>query len=122
MPLTHPIKYGFLSLLAVVGMVTIDRQQDSSANALLAGFVVVIGSDLMHALTYEGMPPLLAESSTQQAIFFWLMGRSFEVLTLGAVAAGLAPRWPRAASLGIGLVVAVATIAFGSFSLDRISL
>ena len=160
MPLTHPIKYGFLSLLAVVGMVTIvgvppdtaagllagrmlelhlvlelfaiviaslvvtvswhtfDRQQDSSANALLAGFVVVIGSDLMHALTYEGMPPLLAESSTQQAIFFWLMGRSFEVLTLGAVAAGLALRWPRIALLGSGLAVAVAIIAFGSFFLD----
>ena len=37
---------------------------------------------LMHALTYEGMPPLLTESSTPQAIFFWLMGRSFEVLTV----------------------------------------
>ncbi|MDO9250069.1 MAG: MASE3 domain-containing protein [Hydrogenophaga sp.] len=161
MPLAHPIKYGFLSLLAVLGMVaivnappdtasgllasrmlelhlllelfaiviaalvvtvswhTFDRQQDRSANALLAGFVVVIGCDLMHALTYEGMPPLLTESSTPQAIFFWLMGRSFEVLTLGAVTAGLAPRWPRTVLLGIGLAVAVATIAFGSFALDR---
>ncbi|MBE0587318.1 MAG: GGDEF domain-containing protein, partial [Hydrogenophaga sp.] len=161
MPLTHPIKYGFLSLLAVLGMATIvgvppdtaagllagrmlelhlvlelfaiviaslvvtvswhtfDRRQDSSANALLAGFVVVIGCDLMHALTYEGMPPLLTKSSTSQAIFFWLMGRSFEVLTLGAVTAGLALRWPRIALLGSGLAVAVAIIAFGSFALDR---
>ena len=107
------------TLVVTVSWHTLDRQLDHSANALLAGFVVVIGCDLMHALTYEGMPPLLTESSTPQAIFFWLMGRSFEVLTLGAVAAGLAPRWPRAASLGIGLVVAVATIAFGSFALDR---
>ncbi|MDZ4293062.1 MAG: hypothetical protein A3B67_13590 [Burkholderiales bacterium RIFCSPHIGHO2_02_FULL_66_10] len=107
------------ALVVTVSWHTLDRQLDHSANALLAGFVVVIGCDLMHALTYEGMPPLLTESSTPQAIFFWLMGRSFEVLTLGAVAAGLAPRWPRAASLGIGLVVAVATIAFGSFALDR---
>jgi PAS domain S-box-containing protein len=107
------------ALVVTVSWHTFDRQQDSSANALLAGFVVVIGCDLMHALTYEGMPPLLTESSTPQAIFFWLMGRSFEVVTLGAVAAGLAPRWPRAALLGIGLVVAVATIAFGSFALDR---
>ena len=91
------------ALVVTVSWHTLDRQLDHSANALLAGFVVVIGCDLMHALTYEGMPPLLTESSTPQAIFFWLMGRSFEVLTLGAVAAGLAPRWPRSASLGIGL-------------------
>ncbi|MDG5975173.1 multi-sensor hybrid histidine kinase [Hydrogenophaga taeniospiralis CCUG 15921] len=107
------------TLVVVVSWHTFDRQQDHSANALLAGFVAVIGFDLMHALTYEGMPPLLTESSTPRAIFFWLMGRSFEVLTLGAVAAGLALRWPRTVLLGVGLVVAVAIIAFGSFSLDR---
>ncbi len=107
------------TLVVVVSWHTFDRQQDHSANALLAGFVAVIGFDLMHALTYDGMPPLLTESSTPRAIFFWLMGRSFEVLTLGAVAAGLALRWPRTALLGIGLALAVAIIAFGSFSLDR---
>lgn len=106
------------ALVVTVSWHTFDRQQDSSANALLAGFVVVIGCDLMHALTYEGMPPLFTESSTPQAIFFWLMGRSFEVLTLGAVTAGLVLRWPRVAFLCVGLTVAVATIAFGSFALD----
>lgn len=106
------------ALVVTVSWHTFDRQRDSSANAMLAGFVVVMGCDLMHALTYEGMPLLLTESSTPQAIFFWLMGRSFEVLTLGAVALGLAPRLSRSALLSIGLAGAVAIIAFGSYALD----
>jgi len=106
------------SLVVAVSWHNLERERDSSANVLLAGFAVVIGCDLMHALTYQGMPPLLTESSTPRAIFFWLMGRSFEVLTLGAVTAGLSLRWPRMVLLGIGLAVAVATIAFGSYALD----
>ena len=106
------------ALVVTVSWHTFDRQKDSSANALLAGFVVVMGCDVMHALTYEGMPPFLTESSTPQAIFFWLMGRSFEVLTLGALALGLAPHWSRSVLLGIGLMVLVATIAVGSYRLD----
>ena len=97
---------------------TFDLQHDGKTNAMLAGFVVVIGCDLMHALTYAGMPPLFTESSTPQGIFYWLMGRSFEALTLGAVAAGLVLRWSRMALLSFGLAVAIAIIAFGTLALD----
>ncbi len=97
---------------------TFDLQRDGRATAMLAGFVVVIGCDLMHALTYEGMPALFTESSTPQGIFYWLMGRSFEALTLGAVTAGLVLRWSRVALLSFGLAVALGIIAFGTLALD----
>lgn len=106
------------SMVVAVSWHTFDHQQDPTANTLLAGFTVVIGCDLMHALTYEGMPPLLTESSTHQAIFFWLMGRTFEVLTLGAIALGLVLHGSRAVLLALGLALAAALIAFGSYALD----
>ena len=106
------------SMVVAVSWHTFDRRPDPAATTLMTGFTVVIACDLMHALTYEGMPPLLTESSTQQAIFFWLLGRTFEVLTLGAVALGLLLRGPRLVLLAIGLAVAGATVAFGSYALD----
>lgn len=64
-------------------------RERGSAVAAIGGFLVVGSCDLAHALTYERMPAFLGAGSTPKAIFFWLMGRSAEVLTL------LTPRtWP----------------------------
>jgi hypothetical protein len=54
--------------LLVVNMT--QRSGDDIAKTLICGFTVVAGADLIHALTYDGMPALLTESSTQEAIFF----------------------------------------------------
>lgn len=56
------------SLVVVMAWHRLDRTADDASRILIYGFSVVAGADLIHALTYEGMPPLLAESSTSRAI------------------------------------------------------
>ena len=98
---------------------TLDREKQSNAQVFVVGFVVVMVCDVLHVLTYQGMPPFINESSTPQAIFFWLMGRSAELLTLTAITFSLVLRWTRWASLAAGLVIAGGIVLFGSFQLEH---
>ena len=59
------------------------------ANPIIFGFTVLAMADMMHALTYAGMPGLMTDSSTPEAIFFWLTGRTFAALVLLAIALNL---------------------------------
>ena len=77
-----------VSLLVVIMALNMtQRSGDDIAKTLIYGFTVIAGADLIHALTYDGMPALLTESSTQKAIFFWLSGRSFELFAMVLLAA-----------------------------------
>ena len=107
------------TLIVSVSWHTFQAQDDAgAANVLIAGFTVVGVSDLVHALTYDGMPAFLSQASTPRAIFFWLMGRSFEVVTLALIALRLTPRSSRGTSLAAGVLLAGATVWFGSYHLD----
>lgn len=106
------------SLIVVVSWHTFDAREARSVNVLIFGFMVVAVCDTVHALTYEGMPSFLAPSSTVRAIFFWLMGRTFEVFTLALVAAQWTPPFSRRFWFLAGLVVSGFLIWFGSFALD----
>lgn len=75
------------SMVVVMAWHRLDRTADDASRILIYGFGVVAGADLIHALTYEGMPPLLVDSSTSRAIFFWLLGRGMELLTVLMLAA-----------------------------------
>ncbi len=87
------------ALVVIMAWHRFDRSGDHASNVLIFGFSVVAGTDLIHALTYAGMPALLTESSTAKAIFFWLAGRSFELLTVALVAARIAlPAWVNTAA------------------------
>ncbi|WP_018151034.1 bifunctional diguanylate cyclase/phosphodiesterase [Leeia oryzae] len=78
------------------------------ANPIIFGFTVLAMSDMMHAITYAGMPGLMTDSSTPEAIFFWLVGRTFAALVLLAIALNL--RLPGHKSLWL-----IAAILCGSF-------
>lgn len=109
----------FIAMLVVtVSWHTFDAQDSRSANVLICGFLIVACCDLVHALSYEGMAPFLSESSTPRAIFFWLMGRTFEIATMMMLAVNWAPAWSRRSSLLLGLVVSCMLVWFGSYSLD----
>ncbi|MGE5452103.1 MAG: MASE3 domain-containing protein [Acidobacteriota bacterium] len=105
-------------LIVAVGWHAFPDKTDASARVLVGGFTVVAICDLVHALTYAGMPALLGESSTPRAIFFWLMGRTAEALTLGLLALLSRPRVSRGAALGTGLVASVGLVWFGSYAID----
>jgi len=88
------------------------------SNVLVFGFTVVAGADLLHALTYAGMPSLITDSSTPKAIFFWLMGRSFEVLAVWLVALQVRLSGSRVLWLTWGLLVNLGLFVFGTFLLE----
>lgn len=97
---------------------TFDAEGTRYANILICGFVIVASCDLIHALTYEGMPPFLTESSTPRAIFFWLMGRTFEVATMYLLAINWVPPLSRSKSLLLGLATSFVVIWFGSYHIE----
>ena len=97
---------------------TFDARESRSAKVLICGFLIVACCDVMHALSYDGMPALLAQSSTPRAIFYWLMGRTFEVATMALVALAWVPPWSRRFWLGMGLLVSGVLIWFGSYHID----
>lgn len=106
------------ALIATVTWHTFDNERDQSRAVLIGGFLLVGCCDIVHAITYEGMAPFLGEASTPRAIFFWLMGRSAEVLTLGMIAWRLLPGLTRNSSLFLGLLASLAIVAWGSWALD----
>lgn len=105
--------------LMVVSMAwhTLKGSGQAISNTLLFGFTVVAGADILHAITYEGMPSLLSDSSTSKAIFFWLMGRSAEVATVWLVALGVRLGGSRGQWLVLGLMSVLLLFLFGSYSL-----
>lgn len=84
----------------------------------IGGFLVVALCDTVHALTYEGMPDFLGVGAGQRAIFFWLMGRTAELLTILLMAVPLQLRISRRQSLGAGLLVAAFILIWGLVRLD----
>jgi PAS domain S-box-containing protein len=107
------------SLIVTVSSHTFAESRDRNAPALIAGFTIIAVCDLMHALTYQGMPEFLTESSTRRAIFFWLMGRTFEVATLGVIAFDRVPNISRSHALALGASTAAAIVAAGSWAIDK---
>ncbi len=105
-------------LIVTVSWHTFDVQTDRSAHVVIGGFLVVATCDLVHVMTYEGMPAFLGPSGTERAIFFWLMGRSMEVVVFGLIAAGWSPARSRAQSLSLGAVVSLVLLAWGSWRPD----
>lgn len=58
-----------------------------SAKLLLLSLVFfIVGSvDLLHTLTFKGMPFFLTESSVAKATWFWVIARSIEAIAMGLI-------------------------------------
>ncbi|MBI5257418.1 MAG: response regulator [Burkholderiales bacterium] len=100
--------------IVAVSWQTFGRRRGGPSNLLITGFLVVAVCDAVHALTYEGMPPILGPSGTERAIFYWLMGRSAEVGTLGLLALGWRVPLSRNGALWVGVLLSVLLLAVGS--------
>ena len=76
--------FAVLVSLMVVTMAwnTLTDEHQDMAKVLVFGFTAVAGVDMLHAITFPGMPSLLIDSSTQLGIFYWLCGRILEVLAM----------------------------------------
>ena len=105
-------------LVVTLSWHTFDMAEARYSKILVCGFLIVGSCDLLHALTYAGMPSFLERSSTPRAIFFWLMGRTFEVVTMAVVAMGWKIPFPRLFWLCSGLSGSAALIYLGSYHID----
>ncbi|CAM5218503.1 EAL domain-containing protein [Alishewanella longhuensis] len=97
----------------------LDKTHSRFTNTVIFSFSAIALLDFIHALSYQGMPVFVTESSTAKAIFFWLSARSLEVIAMFAIAfrvklPGTKLVWLFAA---IGLVAIVAY--FGIYALQR---
>lgn len=68
------------TLVVVISWHTFRQEDHALARPLIFTFTVVAGMDLIHAISYAGMPDLITPSSTAKAIFFWFMGRGVGLL------------------------------------------
>ena len=93
-------------------------QHRSRTGVLIAGFAVIAFLDLVHALTYDGMPRLITEASTTRAVNFWLWGRTAVALTLGAYLLGLRVPLSRRAWALLAAVICLVLFNLGSWHLD----
>ena len=101
-------------LVVVIAWHALAPEDRRVSSALIYGFTVVAGMDLVHALSYEGLPALGSPASTEKAIFFWFMGRGTELLAMGLVAwrvrlPGTRGHWQAAALLTVLLLAAWGT-------------
>ncbi|MCK9604919.1 MAG: EAL domain-containing protein [Methylomonas sp.] len=86
-------------------------QKEDSANLMLLAccFLGVAMLDLMHTLSYAGMPDLITMNSPEKAINFWLMARGFAAVAMSSVAflpnRSLTHAWNRWLILGVILLM-----------------
>jgi PAS domain S-box-containing protein len=105
------------SLAVAISCHDVEGFSNPQASVMAGGFTIVVVADLLHALTYEGMPQFITSSSTERAIFFWLAGRTVEVLTLGVIAWGGWRQLRRGPALAGAAVISLGLVALGSYGL-----
>ena len=109
-------------LIAVVSWHDLKNNRHPESGILLAGFSMVACLDLVHALTYDGMPRLVTDSSTPRAIFFWLAGRTTVLLTLLLVVLRLRIALSRWVWLGGAGAASAGLFWLGTWGLDLVPL
>ncbi len=118
MVITHLLLELFSVLVAVLVVViawhAFSVEDRRIASTLIYAFTVVAGVDIIHALSYEGMPAFGSPSGTDKAIFFWFMGRGFELLAVWLLALqvslpGRRWHWQLAGVLTVAVLFAIGT-------------
>ncbi|MFN4352831.1 MAG: EAL domain-containing protein [Hylemonella sp.] len=105
-------------LVVVIAWHAFSSEDRRIAGTLIYAFTVVAGVDLIHAISYEGMPTFGSPSGTAKAIFFWFMGRGFELLAVWLVALRVrlpGGRWHWQLA---GWLTVAALFAMGTWRLD----
>ncbi len=107
-------------LIVTITWHTFDPAANPQGNLLIVGFVVIGTCDLVHALTYEGMPDFIGPTATGRAIFFWLCGRTAEVITLALIAVGGSAALTRRQSVLLGAAIGLGLLWYGSRGLAHL--
>lgn len=98
---------------------TFNNDSGRHSQIFIVGFIVVVVCDVFHVLSYPGMQDFLSPSGLSSTLFYWLIGRSAEVITVTLVTISIFPRMSRWLSLGFGISLSAAIVVFGTLFLDR---
>lgn len=79
------------SLVFSVGWSVYQKEGSGNLMLLACGFLGVAVLDLLHTLSYQGMPDFVTASSPEKAIAFWLAARTMAFLALFGI--GVLPNW-----------------------------
>jgi len=79
------------ALVFATGWVVYQKEASGNLMLLACCFLGVAMLDLMHALSYTGMPDWVTPSSPEKAINFWLAARAFAAMAMLSVA--FLPNW-----------------------------
>ena len=107
-------------LVVAMAWHTLSRRGESMARLLVFGFTSVALLDMLHAVSYAGMPPFFTPSSTAKAVFFWLCARLIEVGTVLLISARVPVPGARRGWLAASLALSGLLFWVGSFELDRL--
>ena len=89
-----------------------------AVHPLILGFTVMAGLDLLHALSYVGMPDFGSPASTEKAIFFWFMARAFDLLTFWLLALRIPLPGKRWHWLTVALCLIALVFGWGTWRLE----
>lgn len=82
----HTLMEGFSiiisALVFAVGWSVYQKEHSAGFMTLACCFLGVAILDLMHTLSFQGMPAFITASDTEKAIAFWLLARGFAVIGL----------------------------------------
>lgn len=107
-------------LVFALGWNTFDERRSNEYMILACGFFGVAMIDILHALSYQGMPQLVTESSPEKAINFWLAGRTLAAVALLSVAVRYSPAVRKNFWLYLALSIVASTGWIGLFHVDWI--
>lgn len=121
--LTH-LTLELLSIFVSVSIVAIlfqrlDKAQSRFTNTIIFTFTTIALLDYIHALSYQGMPIFITESSPEKAIFFWLTSRSLEVIAMLAIALHLKLPGTKLVWLAVSVGLVVFIGYFGNYALQH---
>ncbi|BAE50677.1 MASE3 domain-containing protein [Paramagnetospirillum magneticum] len=124
----HQVTEGFSSVVAVlvfaVGWHTHDRERPRNLSILAACFFGVAVFDMLHTLSYDGMPDFITPSDVQKGLVFWLAARLLAAGAMLTIAIlpwrPFASPWSRPLLLG-SIMAAVVVVAWAAiYHLDSL--
>jgi PAS domain S-box-containing protein len=105
---------GICVALAVLAWHALDPLHMETTALQIFGFSIIAGLELLHSLTFNGMPALLGPADAGRSVFFWLSSRLFEILVFTGIALRVRLRTSRTYALLAALLVVLATGWAGS--------
>lgn len=109
----------FVSVMVVtVTWLSKNKQPKWQPQILIFGFTLIAGLDLLHALTFDGMPSIINPSNPDESIFFWLTGRIATLAIIVMLGLKIQTNGSKAIWFFSALMVILGLFYIGTFHLD----